>query len=574
MKLIDVTVQRKVLEDKLQNCWLQNIYDGNDENSKIIIFKFNTSPKTYLLVESGKRIHTIETFTSLRPMPSWFCAKLRKHFKNQRLISIEQFGADRVLNLKMANNEHIIIELYDKGNFIITDCDYIIISSARKKPYEIMGNEVKIGCKYPVEIFENEPLIITSTKGYMIKDKNYSPEIFEKAQEFETLDDAMKEYYNCRINVENKTKKKKKITKEEKIKKNITNQIQDLSKKEENAFELAVNFEENVDSLQNLIDFINSQIQYKIAYEEIQLKLCKLMPLYKNIKLNHIMLKLDNIEIDYRKSAYENVNIFYQKKKTLCRKKMRATEVLENVSIIPKENNEKKELFKVERKHNKFENFWWFYSEGFIILVGKSADDNEIILNNVEKDDILVHGDFDKSPWGVIKNPDKKIIPMKIINQAAEQIVYRSWNWESNITNNAYYTTPNKISKTAPSGEYMGKGSRMVHEKNYLSNANMEMGVGIIFKTNNNFFSEIKTDTEINYAMVMCGPYSIFKDYTYKIKIKPSGLSNDKGRKKLIDNIIQKFLKNKKGNVKEKKYIRIIPKEEWDKVIIRKIKLF
>ena len=163
---------------------------------------------------------------------------------------------------------------------------------------------------------------------------------------------------------------------------------------------------------------------------------------------------------------------------------------------------------------------------------------------------------------------------MKIINQAAEQIVYRSWNWESNITNNAYYTTPNKISKTAPSGEYMGKGSRMVHEKNYLSNANMEMGVGIIFKTNNNFFSEIKTDTEINYAMVMCGPYSIFKDYTYKIKIKPSGLSNDKGRKKLIDNIIQKFLKNKKGNVKEKKYIRIIPKEEWDKVIIRKIKLF
>ena len=70
------------------------------------------------------------------------------------------------------------------------------------------------------------------------------------------------------INVENKTKKKKKITKEEKIKKNITNQIQDLSKKEENAFELAVNFEENVDSLQNLIDFINSQIQYKIAYEE------------------------------------------------------------------------------------------------------------------------------------------------------------------------------------------------------------------------------------------------------------------------------------------------------------------
>ena len=26
--------------------------------------------------------------------------------------------------------------------------------------------------------------------------------------------------------------------------------------------------------------------------------------------------------------------------------------------------------------------------------------------------DILVHGDFDKSPWGVIKNPDKKIIPM------------------------------------------------------------------------------------------------------------------------------------------------------------------
>ena len=55
----------------------------------------------------------------------------------------------------------------------------------------------------------------------------------------------------------------------------------------------------------------------------------------------------------------------------------------------------------------------------------------------------------------------------------------------------------------------------------------------------------------------------------YKIKVKPSGKKNDKGRKKLLLSIISKILKLKcKSNI-SKDYIRAIPYDEWDKTCIR-----
>mgnify|MGYP003300207444 CR=1 FL=1 len=88
---------------------------------------------------------------------------------------------------------------------------------------------------------------------------------------------------------------------------------------------------------------------------------------------------------------------------------------------------------------------------------------------------------------------------MKVINYAGSFLVHRSWNWHEKSTNVPYYTYPNKISKSAPTGEYMGKGSRMVHEKNFLPNANLEMGVGVIFKCGNEYTGNPNKESKIDY---------------------------------------------------------------------------
>jgi predicted ribosome quality control (RQC) complex YloA/Tae2 family protein len=632
VKLIDICVQRQVLEQKLQNNWLNNIYDGNDENSRTLILKFNTVPeKTFLLVESGKRIHSIATgFTSIRNSPTWFVGKLRKHLKNQRLLCINQIAGDRVLDIHFANDYHLILELYDRGNFLLTLSDYTIVCSARTKPYEIKNKLVQVSYKYPMESTGTNPEV-TSTKGYMIRNRNFANEPFDQAddqadaqteeetkvEEFPTLDDAMREYFSSmkhnqaekqqeQQEKQQAKQQKKQQSKEEKRHKGIERQVDNLKINENQTQQTAQYLEENIPILQQLID----HIKYNPTLEKIKsfhdqdfIAKFKKYEIFKKVKT----IKLDDYEINYTKSAYQNISDIYTKKKQFTKKLSKAAEILEE-SVHKQERERQKEERRKEnqsdgtnqlviekpdrqstkqpiqqqqqnqktRKPEKFESYWWIPSNEDstqIIQIGKSADDNETLLNNMEPSDILVHGDFDKSPWGIIKNPKKTKVSIKTIVNAGELLVYRSWHWEQNVTNKAYYTTPDKVSKTAPSGEYMGKGSRMVHEKHYLSNASMEMGVGIVFRNLKKKTFHLEYNENIDYAVVVCGPFQMFKNYKFKVKAKPSGARNDKGRKKVITAIISKFMATKQSTQPEKQMIKAISRDEWDRTIIHRFKL-
>jgi len=67
--------------------------------------------------------------------------KLRKHLNNKRLESIRQLGADRIVDFQFGTDvftHHIILELYDKGNIILTDHTYKILSLLRPR---VVGEE-------------------------------------------------------------------------------------------------------------------------------------------------------------------------------------------------------------------------------------------------------------------------------------------------------------------------------------------------------------------------------------------------------------------------------------------------
>ncbi|XP_028966348.1 nuclear export mediator factor NEMF [Galendromus occidentalis] len=125
-----------------------------DVDSKTYLFKLvRQEEKAVLIFESGIRIHTTEYDWPKGMAPSGFSSKLRKHLKNKRLATISQLGVDRIVDLQFGINEaanHVIVELYDRGNVVLTDNNFIILNILR--PRQAGSEDVRFAVreKYPI----------------------------------------------------------------------------------------------------------------------------------------------------------------------------------------------------------------------------------------------------------------------------------------------------------------------------------------------------------------------------------------------------------------------------------------
>lgn len=77
--------------------------------------------------------------------------KMRKHLKNKRLEKFVQLELDRIVDLQFGMGEaayHVIVELYDRGNIILTDHEMTILNILRP---HVEGEEVRFAVreKYP-----------------------------------------------------------------------------------------------------------------------------------------------------------------------------------------------------------------------------------------------------------------------------------------------------------------------------------------------------------------------------------------------------------------------------------------
>jgi predicted ribosome quality control (RQC) complex YloA/Tae2 family protein len=137
---MDVQAMVASLQDTLLGRRIVNIYDGII-GVETYVFKLegDSSAKDFLLMESGIRFHKISNFQAeASSMPSPFAAKLRKHVRGLRLEQIQQIGSDRVVIFQfgVGNSKHcIILELYAKGNIVLTDKDYTVLALLRSHVY-------------------------------------------------------------------------------------------------------------------------------------------------------------------------------------------------------------------------------------------------------------------------------------------------------------------------------------------------------------------------------------------------------------------------------------------------------
>jgi hypothetical protein len=225
------------------------------------------------------------------------------------------------------------------------------------------------------------------------------------------------------------------------------------------------------------------------------------------------------IELEMNKTVDQNAAIYYEKAKKAKKKLKGALETIEKFQKLlekEKEKNNKKLIeeqktttTKVSRKLFWFEKFRWFVtSTGFLVIGGRDATTNEIVIKkHTDKDDLVFHTDMAGSPFFVIKNnSNKKEIDGKTISEVADATCSFSRAWKNGLgTISVFYVKPEQITKEANSGEYLTKGAFMIRGKtNYVENkANLALGI-IKQKTN-------IAETDFS-NILMCAPLECIKN--------------------------------------------------------------
>ncbi|CAH8454693.1 unnamed protein product [Schistosoma turkestanicum] len=140
MKLLyttfDVMVSVSEIKNQILGYRVNNIYDVDNKTYLLKLASTKSDDKAILLLESGSRLHLTDFDWPKNVIPSGFSMKLRKHIRNKKIVDIYQIGADRVVDIQIGYESsayHLILELYDRGNMLLTDDSFTILHLLRPR---------------------------------------------------------------------------------------------------------------------------------------------------------------------------------------------------------------------------------------------------------------------------------------------------------------------------------------------------------------------------------------------------------------------------------------------------------
>ncbi|OIW31224.1 hypothetical protein CONLIGDRAFT_713681 [Coniochaeta ligniaria NRRL 30616] len=207
----------------------------------------------------------------------------------------------------------------------------------------------------------------------------------------------------------------------------------------------------------------------------------------------------NRLEVDIKLgiSPWANAREYYDQKRTAAVKHektlQQSTMALKNAEHkigedLKKGLKQEKAILQPVRRQMWFEKFIWFISsDGYLVLGGRDATQNEIIYKRyLRKGDVYVHADLHGASSVIIKNNPKTPeapIPPSTLSQAGTMSVCSSSAWESRAGMSAWWVRAEQVSKSAPTGQFLPTGSFMVRgEKNFLPPAQLILGFALMFR--------------------------------------------------------------------------------------------
>lgn len=367
--------------------------------------------------------------------------------------------------------------------------------------------------------------------------------------EIETFNTACDQFFSKleaqKIELKTIQQEKAAVKKLENVKKDHENRIRSLQETQELDRTKGEYIEMNSELVNSAIKVIVSAIANQIPWDQIKEIIKEATenkdPVASRIKqlkleVNHIVMQLSDpyahlnesdsdedsdedkpkekkqsgdllVEIDLDLTAQANARKYFVQKKSASIKERKTLESggVALKSAEKKTKQQLKEMAKISniikaRKVFWFEKFFWFISsENFLVIGGKDAQQNELLVKRYMKpNDVYVHADLHGAATVVVKNSGTGPIPPKTLNEAGTFAVCFSAAWDSKVLTAAYWVTPDQVSKTAPSGEYLTVGSFMIRgKKNFLPPSQLTMGFGFLFKLEDDSVGRHREDRRV-----------------------------------------------------------------------------
>lgn len=445
-----------------------------------------------------------------------------------------------------------------------------------------IGNDAKKAFEQVMDEFRRR---IEDIQGYggviMVRGKpsNLVPFRVKNAQEFPSFNDAAEFFF-----MDRKKSKGTAESKADRIKKRQEEYMREMEREREAYRKKAELLQENSDLVRKVLDIFNVVRKNKMKWTDFD----KFRE-QENMRGNKVSMAIarvdfpsntcwmvigdEEIEIDFGISLFSNVNKLFLKNKKLEEKIKRARDVLGEVlkKVAPKV-----ETKKISRVLYWFEKFNFFFSSDNVLVIGgKNAQQNDIIVKkHLEPTDLYFHGDVQGCSSIVVKKATERTTI-----ETACMALCLSKCWETNVVSPVWYVNGDQVSKTAPSGEYLTKGSFMIRgKKNYVECHKLEYGLGLLFKVEEDIGTQVEEmrivgeekykfvcdpgEREITHAMPVCAPWSVVSKYKYKIRLVPG--REKKG--KLAHEISRRFVGQALD--RERSYVQSISVDEYMNVIL------
>jgi len=143
----------------------------------------------------------------------------------------------------------------------------------------------------------------------------------------------------------------------------------------------------------------------------------------------------------------------------------------------------------VRKQEQWYERFRWFRtSDDFLVIGGRNADQNEeLVQKYMDGNDLFFHAQAHGGPVTILKTSDPSEpsrdvdVPEVSKQEAAQFAVSYSSVWkDGRFAGDAYMVTPDQVSKTPESGEYLEKGGFAIRgDRTYFRDVEVGVAVGI-----------------------------------------------------------------------------------------------
>ncbi|XP_025157417.1 nuclear export mediator factor NEMF homolog isoform X2 [Harpegnathos saltator] len=397
----------------------------------------------------------------------------------------------------------------------------------------------------------------SASKGYIIQKKEarptqdgkeefifanieFHPLLFEQYKdqpykEFDSFDATVDEYFSTmegqKLDLKALQQEREALKKLENVRKDHDQRLITLEKTQEVDKQKAELISRNQTLVDNAILAIQSALANQMSWPDIQVLLKEaqarsdpVASAIKQLKLetNHISLLLHDpyeesdeeselkpmiIDVDLAHTAFGNARKYYSQKRSAAKKQQKTIES-HGKALKSAEKKTKQTLKEVQTIHSIiklrkvywFEKFYWFItSENYLVIGGRDQQQNELIVKRyLRAGDLYVHADLTGASSVVIKNPTGGFVPPKSLAEAGTMAIAYSVAWDAKVVANAWWVHHDQVSKSAPTGEYLTTGSFMIRgKKNYLPPSQLIMGLGIMFRLEENSIERHKDERKV-----------------------------------------------------------------------------